>query len=91
MLLRRFFDYKLAQTSYLVACQHAKVALVVDPNRDIDRYIDAAVAEGVRSRSSETSLARERLLRSPPGRRWCGNGPSEVEFHSEAPIGALST
>ncbi|HTE46917.1 MAG TPA: MBL fold metallo-hydrolase [Gemmatimonadaceae bacterium] len=42
MLLERFHDELLAQTSYLVGCQEAKLAIVVDPNRDIDRYIDAA-------------------------------------------------
>jgi len=48
MLVRRLFNEQLAQASYLVVCQHARVALVVDPNRDIDRYIDAAAAEGAR-------------------------------------------
>ena len=48
MLLKRIFNDKLAQASYLVACQHEKVTLVVDPNRDTDQYIDAATAEGVR-------------------------------------------
>ncbi|HYN80373.1 MAG TPA: MBL fold metallo-hydrolase [Gemmatimonadaceae bacterium] len=48
MLFRRFFHDELAQTSYLLACQHARVALIVDPNRDIDRYIDAAAGEGLR-------------------------------------------
>ncbi len=48
MLLKRFFDEKLAQTSYLVACQHAGVALVVDPNRNTAQYVEAAKAENVR-------------------------------------------
>ncbi len=48
MLLKRLFNEQLAQASYLIVCEHARVALVVDPNRDIDRYIDAAVAEGAR-------------------------------------------
>src|SRR5688572_33065475 len=48
MIFRRFFHDRLAQASYLLACQHAKVALVVDPNRDIRRYIDAAADEGLR-------------------------------------------
>ncbi|MDP9178597.1 MAG: MBL fold metallo-hydrolase [Gemmatimonadota bacterium] len=48
MLFRRFFHDKLAQTSYLLGCQDAKVALIVDPNRDIDRYLDAAAGEGLR-------------------------------------------
>jgi hydroxyacylglutathione hydrolase len=47
MLLRRFFDEKLAQTSYMVADDHAKVALIVDPNRDVAQYIDAAARDKV--------------------------------------------
>src|SRR5262245_14364918 len=42
MLLERFYNDLLAQASYLVACQETKTAIVVDPNRDIDRYIEAA-------------------------------------------------
>jgi hydroxyacylglutathione hydrolase len=48
MLLKRFYDAKLAQASYLMACRRTGEGLVVDPNRDVDQYMDAAVAEGVR-------------------------------------------
>jgi hydroxyacylglutathione hydrolase len=48
MLLKRFYDTKLAQASYLVGCAATGEALVVDPNRDIDQYVGAAEAEGVR-------------------------------------------
>ncbi len=48
MLLRRFYDPKLAQTSYLVGCTTTGEGLVVDPNRDIDPYLQAADAEGLR-------------------------------------------
>ena len=48
MLLRRLFDDKLAQASYLVACEHARVGLVVDPNRNIPQYIEAAARENIR-------------------------------------------
>ena len=48
MLLRRFYDPMLAQASYLVGCQRTGEAIVVDPNRDIGQYLDAAAAEGVR-------------------------------------------
>jgi hydroxyacylglutathione hydrolase len=48
MLLRRFYDPKLAQASYLVGCTTSGEALVVDPNRDIDPYLQAADAEGLR-------------------------------------------
>ena len=48
MLLRRFYDPKLAQASYLVGCTATGEALVVDPNRDINPYLQAADAEGLR-------------------------------------------
>jgi hydroxyacylglutathione hydrolase len=48
MLLKRFYDDKLAQASYLIACQATGEAIVVDPNRDLDQYLRAAEAEGVR-------------------------------------------
>jgi hydroxyacylglutathione hydrolase len=48
MILRRLFDDKLAQASYLVACDHARLAVVVDPNRNIAQFLDAAAADNVR-------------------------------------------
>lgn len=47
MLLRQFFDPKLAQYAYLVGCQRTGEALVIDPERDIDRYVEVAEAEGL--------------------------------------------
>jgi hydroxyacylglutathione hydrolase len=48
MFLKRFYDLKLAQASYLLGCTTSGEALVVDPNRDIDPYLQAAAAEGLR-------------------------------------------
>ena len=48
MLLKYFYDQALAHASYLVGCQRAKVAVVVDPGRDIDQYIEMADREGLR-------------------------------------------
>ncbi|NIN70363.1 MAG: MBL fold metallo-hydrolase [Gemmatimonadetes bacterium] len=48
MLLRRFYDDKLAQASYLVGCQATGEALVVDPHRDVECYVRAAEQEGLR-------------------------------------------
>lgn len=47
MLLRLIYDDKLAQASYLLACQRSGEALIVDPERDVDRYLDLAAREGV--------------------------------------------
>jgi hydroxyacylglutathione hydrolase len=48
MLLKRLYDDKLAQASYLIACQETGTALIVDPLRDIDRYLKVAEEEKVR-------------------------------------------
>ena len=48
MLLKRFYDTKLAQASYLVGCQRTGEALVIDPSRDAEQYVAAARAEGLR-------------------------------------------
>ena len=48
MLLKRFYDDKLAQASYMVGCQATGEAIVIDANRDIEQYVAAARAEGLR-------------------------------------------
>ncbi len=47
MVLKRFYNDKLAQASYLIGCPVAGEAVIVDPNRDIEPYIRAAEEEGV--------------------------------------------
>ena len=48
MLLKYFYDTALAHASYMVGCQRAKVAVVVDPGRDIDQYLNMAEREGLK-------------------------------------------
>jgi len=48
MLLQRFHDDALAQTSYLLGCQASGLALVVDPNRDVQAYVAAAAKHRLR-------------------------------------------
>jgi len=48
MLLKYFYDQALAHASYMVGCQRAKVAVVVDPGRDIDQYLQMAEREGLK-------------------------------------------
>lgn len=48
MLLKRFFHEGLAQASYLVGCQQTGEALIVDANRDVNQYVTAARAAGLR-------------------------------------------
>jgi hydroxyacylglutathione hydrolase len=44
MLLERYYDESLAQASFLVGCERTREAIVIDPNRDVARYVKAAAA-----------------------------------------------
>ena len=48
MRLRQIFDPYLAQYAYLVGCQRSGEALIIDPQRDIDRYKFLAQENGLR-------------------------------------------
>ncbi len=48
MLLRLIYDDALAQAAYLVGCQATGEAIVFDPERDVDRYIEIAADHGLR-------------------------------------------
>ena len=47
MLFRQIFDPKLAQYAYLIGCQQTKEAIIIDPERDIDRYVELAEFENL--------------------------------------------
>ncbi|MBL0940279.1 MAG: MBL fold metallo-hydrolase [Gemmatimonadaceae bacterium] len=42
MLVRQLFDPALAQYAYLIGCPRSGEAIIIDPERDIDRYYAAA-------------------------------------------------
>ncbi|BCS31309.2 MBL fold metallo-hydrolase [Luteitalea sp. TBR-22] len=48
MLFRQIADPELSQYAYLVGCQRTGEALLIDPERDIDRYDRLAADEGFR-------------------------------------------
>src|SRR5262245_34171265 len=48
MFLRMVYDDKLAEAAYLIGCQAAKEAIVIDPQRDVDRYEKLAAANGLK-------------------------------------------
>jgi len=48
VFMRMIYDEKLAQAAYLIGCQHTGEAVVIDPERDVDRYIDLAAANDLR-------------------------------------------
>ena len=48
MFFRQIYDEKLAEAAYLIGCQKTGEAIVIDPERDIDRYEAIAKANGLR-------------------------------------------
>ncbi len=48
MLLRRIYDENLAAATYLIGCQRTGESILIDPERDIDRYLSIATREGLR-------------------------------------------
>ena len=50
MILKQYYLGCLAHASYLVADEGSGIAAVVDPQRDVDRYLDAARRHGVEIR-----------------------------------------
>lgn len=47
MLMRMIYDESLAQAAYLIGCQKTGEAIIIDPQRDIDRYIKLAERENL--------------------------------------------
>ena len=47
MLVERMYDEDLAQAAWLIGCQATGEALIIDPERDVCRYIDVARHNGL--------------------------------------------
>lgn len=88
MLIRRLYDDKLAQASYIIGCQANGEALIVDPNRDIEQYLAAADEEGMEIRYvSETHIhadylsgSRELARRAGATLLLSGDGPPDWQY-----------
>ena len=48
MFFERIYEKGLAQASYFIGCQATKEAIVIDPKRDIDTYLQIAERENLR-------------------------------------------
>ena len=48
MFLRQITDSSLAQNAYLIGCQRTGEAIIIDPERDVDRYLKIATDNGFR-------------------------------------------
>jgi len=97
MIFKRFFDPKLAQTSYLVGCTTTREAMVVDPNRNIGPYLQAAREDRLRiTHVTETHIHADfvsgvRELAAPTGARLylSGAGGPDWEYRYAAEAGAI--
>jgi hydroxyacylglutathione hydrolase len=96
MLLERLYNDLLAQASYLLADQDAKVAIIIDPNRDVDRYIEAAARAKVAiTYVTETHIhadfvsgARELAARTGAQLLLSGEGGSDWQYRFAKADGA---
>lgn len=96
MLLKRIYEDALAQASYLIACDQTGRAIVVDPNRDVERYIQAAKDEGVTITDvTETHIhadfvsgSRELARRTGAHLRLSGDGGPDWQYRFAGPDGA---
>lgn len=96
MLLERYYDDALAQASYLIGCERTREAIIVDPNRDIDRYTRGAAAHRMRIRYvAETHIHADYLSGSRDLARTCGadlllsgHGGADWSYAFAAEVGA---
>ena len=80
MLFRQIFDETLSQYAYLIGCQHTGEALLIDPERDIDRYLEIARREGLRITTvTETHIHADFL-----------SGSRELVEHDDTVVAYLS-
>jgi hydroxyacylglutathione hydrolase len=76
MILKRFYDEKLAHASWMVGCAATGEALVVDPNRDVAPYVDAAAREGLRiTHVAETHIHADFVSGTRELAQRCGATP----------------
>ena len=96
MYFQRFYDTKLAQASYLIGCQRTGESIVVDPNRDVQQYVDAATREGLRvTHVTETHIhadfvsgARELAQRTDAALVLSAEGGTDWQYAFAAEAGA---
>ncbi len=88
MFLRQVPDHALAQYAYIIGCQRTGEAVVVDPERDVDRYLAVAAANDLRITAvAETHIhadylsgARELVERHGAAAYLGGEGGPDWQF-----------
>lgn len=89
VIVKRFFEPLIAQNSYLIGCATAGEAIVIDPNRDVQQYIDAAETAKLRiTLVTETHIHADfvsgsRALAQRTGARLClsDEGDQHWKYH----------
>ncbi len=90
MILKQYYLNCLAHASYLIADEATKIAAVVDPQRDIQQYLDDAAAGGYSIRYVFLThfhadfLAGHIELRNQAGARICLGSKAGAEFEHRA-------
>jgi len=65
MYFQHVYDKSLAQASYFIGCQRAGVAIVIDPKRDVDTYLEIARQNNMKIRHiTETHIHADFLTGS---------------------------
>jgi hydroxyacylglutathione hydrolase len=96
MLLRRLYEDMLSQASYIIACDETRQAIVVDPNRDVDKYLAVAKADKLTiTHVTETHIHADfvsgaRALAESTGAKLMlsGEGGEEWQYKYAADAGA---
>jgi hydroxyacylglutathione hydrolase len=97
MIFRLIYDEILAQASYLVGCAATGEALILDPNRNIEQYVELATHKGLRITAvTETHIhadfvsgARE-LARATGAQLYLSNmGTAEWKYQYAREAGAI--
>ena len=88
MLLKYFYDQKIAHASYMVGCQATGEAIVIDPGRDVAPYLETAAAEDMKIiAAAETHIhadflsgARELAAQSEAKLYLSDEGPADWKY-----------
>jgi hydroxyacylglutathione hydrolase len=90
MLLRQIYDPDLSQYAYIIGCEKTGEAIVIDPERDVDRYLAIAMNEGLKLAAvAETHIHADfvsgaRELASDPAMRVFLSAEGGPDWQSES-------
>ena len=95
MLFRMIYDDSLSQAAYLIGCQQTGEAIIIDPQRDIDPFVDPSVvgmANRIRTRfinrQNESSMRNMNASNSGVPSASIPNALSSATLLSSSAIGS---